>query len=80
MLYDNCSSTNINATCTGFHSERVPSSLSGLGTSWHFLWSSTEHSNPDGGHALDRYFYPEESKRHINPRNDNPRIVCLGDW
>ena len=62
-------------SCTDFDSSKVPENLSGLGSSWYYLWLGSEYSSTN---ASRRYFSSSTSGR------DNPnryystiRAVCV---
>ena len=79
-LYTNCNDNYYGegiGRCTGFDSSKVPANLSGLGSSWYYLWSGTENGS---NNAYNRNFNSSNSNRNNNNRNnDNPRVVCVGD-
>lgn len=74
-LYTNCDEDT--KECTDFDSSKVPEGLSGLGSTWNNLWSSTE----DG--ASYAYFRSFSSTRTFSAPTHrasvSPRVVCVGD-
>ena len=56
---------------------QLPESLSGLGSSWYYLWSGSEGN---AGTAYRRYFTSSTSTRTNHYRNNSSfRAVCVGD-
>ncbi len=56
---------------------KIPTSLSGLGSSWYALWSSSEHSANEAGY---RGFDSWDTGRSSTTRNDSSvRAICVGD-
>ena len=81
MLYDSCNRTTVRADCTGFHADRIPSALSGLGSTWSVLWSNEVPSRANY-YAYSRGFSSRISSRNDfghNRSNANVRVVCAGD-
>ena len=65
--------------CSGskyLDTSKIPSNLSGLGSSWYFLWSGSEGS---AGSADSRVFNSSSSERSSNLRYASFRAVCVGD-
>ena len=58
---------------------KIPEPLSGLGSSWYFLWSSVEYPS-DSHYAYGRYFSSSDSGRYYDYRyGSNIRAVCVAD-
>ena len=76
-VYPTCDDNTKNCTGTPDFSQ-LPESLSGLGSSWRYLWSGSEISANNASYYRD--FYSSTSYRHPASRtNSGFRAVCVGD-
>ena len=77
VIYNNNSITTDTTYYGSPDSSKIPSSLTGLGSSWYDLWSGREKSAYS---AYYRYFFSSNTGRDYYPRDtSHNRAVCVGD-